>query len=348
MYTSFSINNFFANEDRLLVTTENNSPSTTMKEIASECLHQVNKEPFIRESVITYVEKPINYNSTDSKVNSYVNNSLLNIENIETETPEAELNPNNFSSYEEFEYEFILLAVQLGNLQLEDLDEFWRSNREIVKSALIYDNKNSRSSLQFASQSLQDDREIVLMAIQNTPFALQFASERLQDDKEIVLAAIKDSCYSLQFISERLQDDKEVVLTAMQNSVFALQLASERLRKELEDNREFILSFIKKSSFALQFASPRLRDDKEIVLVAVKKSGWTLQFASKRLQDDEEIVLTAIKKSSSAVEFASKRLQEKFLNHHQVISPSLKRSADALESSPKKKLRSKNCIEKDE
>lgn len=331
MYTSFSVNNFFAKEDHLLVTTENNSPSTMMKEIVS-------KEPFIRESVITYVEKPIDYNSTDSKVNSYINNSLLNIENIETETQEAELMPNNFFYYEEFEYEFILLAVQLGNLQLEDLDEFWRSNREIVKSALIYNKeiKNSRSSLQFASQSLQDDREIVLMAIENTPFALQFASERLQDDKEIVLAAIKNSCYSLQFISERLQDDKEVVLTAMQNSVFALQLASERLRKELEDNREFILSFIKKSSFALQFASPRLRDDKEIVLVGVKKSGWTLQFASKRLQDDEEIVLTAIKKSSSALEFASKRLQEKFLNHHQVISRSFKRSADALKSSVKK------------
>jgi len=42
--------------------------------------------------------------------------------------------------------------------------------------------------------------------------ALEYASEKLKDDKEIVLEAVKQDGLALQFISEKLKDDKEIVL----------------------------------------------------------------------------------------------------------------------------------------
>lgn len=313
MYKNFYTSNFFINENYLAIKNETNDPLEAIENIA-ECLQQESNERLKRESVIKAVEKTTDCHSVDSIVHSYIKNTFVNIEDVRTQAPEAELLNNPFS-YEELEYEFILSAVKLGNIKLEDVDALWKSNREIVKGALMYDKdfKNFHSSLQFASERLQDDKEVVLAAVKNQGFTLKFASERLQDDKEVVLATVKTSFSALQFVSERLQDDEEVVLIAMKNSIFALQLASARLREKLTDNRKFILSFIKKSKFTLQFASKRLQDDKEVILNVIKKSPPTLECSSKRLREKlknhPKMSLHIVKRSSDDLEFTSKKLR---------------------------------------
>ena len=59
------------------------------------------------------------------------------------------------------------------------------------------------------------DREIVLAAVRNddaTP--LQYASEAIRDDHEIVLAAVKHNGRILQSASEAMRGDREIVLAA--------------------------------------------------------------------------------------------------------------------------------------
>lgn len=210
MYTTFYKNNFFINENYLPLKNETNDLSTAIEDIA-KCLQQQNNEQFKRESVIKAVGKPKDYNSIDSIVNSCLKNNFGNIEEDRTQAPEGELLNNDPFSYEELEYEFIVLGVKLGNIKLEDLDEFWRSNRKIVKGVLTYDKdfKNSYSSLQFASEKLQDDKEIVLIALQNFPFALQFASkrlrEKLQNHEQAIVHTVKRSADALEFTSKKLR-----------------------------------------------------------------------------------------------------------------------------------------------
>jgi len=45
--------------------------------------------------------------------------------------------------------------------------------------------------------------------------ALEYASEKLKDDKEIVLEAVKQDGLALEYASEKLKDDKEIVLEAI-------------------------------------------------------------------------------------------------------------------------------------
>jgi hypothetical protein len=45
--------------------------------------------------------------------------------------------------------------------------------------------------------------------------ALQYASEKLKDDKEVVLEAVKKNCYVLKYASERLKNDKKFLLKAI-------------------------------------------------------------------------------------------------------------------------------------
>ncbi|MGZ3633864.1 MAG: DUF4116 domain-containing protein [Parachlamydiaceae bacterium] len=52
----------------------------------------------------------------------------------------------------------------------------------------------------------------MLAAVQQNGLLLQFASEYLKNDREIVLAAVQQDGSALQFASEQLKCDNQVVL----------------------------------------------------------------------------------------------------------------------------------------
>ncbi|MDA7705641.1 DUF4116 domain-containing protein [Rickettsiales bacterium] len=66
--------------------------------------------------------------------------------------------------------------------------------------------------LQFASDKLKGDKEVVLEVVKKDGLALKFASEELRGDREVVLAAVKQDGYALELVSEKLRGDKEVAL----------------------------------------------------------------------------------------------------------------------------------------
>ena len=72
--------------------------------------------------------------------------------------------------------------------------------------------------------------EVALQAVDQNGMSLRYASKELQNDKEIVLLAIAQDgkCIfsSLQYASKDLQNDKEVVLRAVAQNGKSLQWAS--------------------------------------------------------------------------------------------------------------------------
>jgi hypothetical protein len=53
------------------------------------------------------------------------------------------------------------------------------------------------------------------MAVKKNGYALRYASDSLTNDKDIVLEAVKENGFALRFASERLKDDKDIVLAAI-------------------------------------------------------------------------------------------------------------------------------------
>ena len=90
------------------------------------------------------------------------------------------------------------------------------------------------------SEELQDDKEIVLVAVKKFSWTLRNASERLRNDKEVVIAAVTQNGFALQYAPERLQIDKEVIHAAI------MQLLTEKYNNlnpgsigEYEDEYEY-------------------------------------------------------------------------------------------------------------
>ena len=64
--------------------------------------------------------------------------------------------------------------------------------------------------------------------------ALQFASEKLRNDREVVLAAVKGDGMALQFASEELRADRSFLLEAVEatRAWWLVELAAEELRAD--------------------------------------------------------------------------------------------------------------------
>lgn len=73
------------------------------------------------------------------------------------------------------------------------------------KSDVLYHVKINGYHLQFASEYLVDDYDIVLAEVKSYGLALMYSSKRLKDDYYIVMEAFKRNKLSLQYASKRIQ-----------------------------------------------------------------------------------------------------------------------------------------------
>lgn len=97
----------------------------------------------------------------------------------------------------------------------------------------------------FNLRHFHDDKDVVMAAVEHDSYwsSLKYASERLQDDKEVVMHFIKNSTSEnspLLYASDRLKDDIEVVRAAIAKHPDAIEDASKRLRdnpKLLEEKK---------------------------------------------------------------------------------------------------------------
>ena len=108
----------------------------------------------------------------------------------------------------------------------------------------------------------------MLAAVSNDVYALQYATEELKGDREIVLAALSKNGRALQYATEELKGDREIVLAVVSKHGLALQFATE----ELKGDREIVLAAVSKDGRALNYATNRLKADEEMMRHALEQS----------------------------------------------------------------------------
>ena len=108
--------------------------------------------------------------------------------------------------------------------------DFLKSKKTIALNAVTDDGYNL-----YKLKDFQNDRDVVLAAVQQNGFALKYASEELKKDREIVLAAVRQNGYALEYASEHLKADRMIVLVAIKNNnMDALKYIPINLRKEVK------------------------------------------------------------------------------------------------------------------
>lgn len=192
---------------------------------------------------------------------------------------------------------------EVDDCPLEQASDQLLNNREFLIQALALDGRG----LEFVSQDLQNDKEIILAASING--SIQFLSEELRDDREIVELAVTNWGMELEYASTRLRNDKVVVMKAVQKYPQALKFASQRLQYHPEVRRAAGQELSDTQDVLKDVPKP-LRDDIDVVLAAVTFSGESLKSASARLRNNKDVVLAALKQNDDAFAYVSDELQQ--------------------------------------
>ncbi len=197
---------------------------------------------------------------------------------------------------------FVLKAISMQACSLELLTDNFLRDREIALAAVKKDGRD----MQYVSEHLKNDRGFILASLESgNILGLQFISNELCDDYEIIMKAVKAAGIALNFASERLKNNKDIVLAAMRNQAWSLKAASEELRSD----PTIILEVIKSDVRNLQFASSKLKNDYRFILEVVKKQGAALNYASKDLTKNFEIILAALNQNLDAGQYISPKLK---------------------------------------
>ena len=169
------------------------------------------------------------------------------------------------------------------------------------KATLLAEVKQNGFALEYASQALKNDPQIVAEAVKQTGTALRYASVALQNDPQIVVEAVKQNWRALEYASPALKNDPRIVVEAVKQTGTALHYASEALQNDWR----IVVEAVMQNGWALQYASPALQNDRQIVVEAVKQNGYALQYASEAPQNDPQIVAEAVKQNGFALKSAS-------------------------------------------
>ncbi|MCX6987963.1 MAG: DUF4116 domain-containing protein [Chlamydiae bacterium] len=270
----------------------------------------------------------------------------------------------------------VLLAVANKGSALQFAAAELRADREVVLAAvtakgqnLLYKDPSSCEKFRILTRLTGEpfsnliNRPDLVNPILNLPtLALQYASEQLRDDQDIVLAAVKVSGLSLQFASERLQSNIPIVAEALKQDSMILildQLAMLNLEQDL--GLEFLsvcganwivylctnmsredLQFRQRAweatieadsqvpranggeAFSTTLQSRQIGweasrgeaipmpgfDDKNLILRAIREEGLAaLDLVSPRLRTDKDVVLAAVTQKGSDLAFTSASLK---------------------------------------
>ena len=147
--------------------------------------------------------------------------------------------------------------------------------------------------MEFASQSLRNDKDAALPRLKKVGTDLQYVGELLKRDKEVVMAAVCQDGYSLRFASPDIQDDDEVVLAAIQQNPEALRYASERIRNDKNFFRQVCLFNVN----SLGYASKRLLNDREYVLSLIELNELAYVYCGASLTNDPSFKDAAIQRN---------------------------------------------------
>ena len=178
------------------------------------------------------------------------------------------------------------------------------------KDLALYIVKTDREGYLKIPKKWQDDKDILLAAIECNAYQAQYFSKDILDDKEFSAEAIKKSPSYYQFLSDRLHEDTDLLLLAYDNpknrASFCINYASETLKKD----RELTKKILSKDGISLEYVDEEFKNDKELVLLAINENAMSLQYASPKLQNDKTVVLAAVKKNGNVYEFLPKTMKQ--------------------------------------
>ncbi len=183
---------------------------------------------------------------------------------------------------------YMTYFFQNHSRDIDILPKYIFDDREFVKNAV----RSNGYTLEYAKK-FRNDYEVVKIAVEDSPEAIQYASNNLKKNIDIVKTALSNSKYNLIFslaCMKKYNDDDKLVKLALRANGANICYTSRRIR----DNYEMAKYALEHQrdvypSSAYGAMSARLRDDKSLAMIELKREQPCISEFSSRLKNDDEI-----------------------------------------------------------
>ena len=128
---------------------------------------------------------------------------------------------------------------------------------------------------------LKKDKKIVLEAAKQNVVALEYADESLINDRNFILKVMKHNANAVFFADKKFKKDKKLVLIAVKKDEEAFDCIDDSLKKD----EKFVLNILKQGSYILPFCGDNFYKNKEIILEAQKLLNKKITLLSKKKTD---------------------------------------------------------------
>lgn len=210
--------------------------------------------------------------------------------------------------------------------------------------------KRKYSHLQYLSEELKNDPEIIELAISSWGVdCLEYAGKAVLSDKEFIVEHCKDSVFGswLEFVSDELKADRDVVTLAVKANGGALEYADNTLKNdaklalmafkdgavnpedrccygdEILKDKQFAIKAIKVDGFYYySLIDDELKNDKEIALLAINKWNENIYSVGDKLVNDKSFWIEALQKAKNKkmVKFIIEYLDDKKINDEDLMT----------------------------
>lgn len=206
--------------------------------------------------------------------------------------------------------------------------------------------------LEFASEDLRANPEVVFAALKQNAMAVQYASPELLSDRAFALRLVTTDGHYLQVLSDEMRMDYELVKAAVAHSHLGVALSfahpaflesgldfeiaslafsqgfklSVRRHVGFTSSRAVGLAAAECAADQFQHLSSDLRADRWFALKAMETNGCLLQFIAPELWDDSEVVAAAV-----SGHFTLRGSPKVLRQHHTVVYHCVQRSGMELQ-----------------
>lgn len=179
---------------------------------------------------------------------------------------------------------------------------------EEVRHKAIEEIKHGKH-MQHVEDASKADPEVCLFAVEHTnPSELQYASDSVKEDRHVMIQALRLSSTCMYYVSEKLWDDREFMKGAM--AVDGLLIGASMVPQKWRADVEIVMYACESHGYALKHASKEIKNNRSVVLAAVNQRGTALMYASKELREDYYVVMDAVRNNRMAIVHALGDLRE--------------------------------------
>ena len=152
-------------------------------------------------------------------------------------------------------------------------------------------------------------KQVVLAAVKNDGYALQYASNAMKADEDVVAEAVMQNVRALQFALTSGEHRKMVLRAHKEREKWRGWIHENGLLlrgapDSLKTDKDTVLAAVQQNGLALGFVPDFLKADKEIGLAAVEQNGLALEHADVSSRTDRGVVLAAVTSRASALKYA--------------------------------------------